>query len=134
MFRIAILVASLTVLGAFVGVSSAASGPMADAGLDQSVTVDTVVHLDGTGSNHPSGALSDYEWRIRTPDGRLIEPDCPDCERSQFTPSTVGRYEVTLTVAGPDGTRSSDSLYVYVEDAGPEVALSGSVHPTPTNL
>ena len=131
MFRLAILVAALTLLAVFVGVSSAASGPMADAGLDQSVTVDTVVHLDGTGSNHPDGPLSDYEWRIRTPDGRTIEPDCPDCERSQFTPSTVGRYEVTLTVAGPDGTRSTDSLYVYVEDAGPDVALSGQRNPDP---
>lgn len=131
MFRLAILVASLALLGAFVGVSSAAGGPMADAGLDQSVTVDTVVHLDGTGSNHPTGPLSDYEWRIRTPDGREIEPDCPHCERSQFTPSTVGRYEVTLTVAGPDGSRSTDSLYVYVEDAGPNVALSGQRTPDP---
>lgn len=131
MSRIAILVATLTLLGAFVGVSSAASGPMADVGLDQSVTVNTVVHLDGTGSNHPDGPLSDHEWHIRTPGGRTIEPDCPDCERSRFTPSTVGRYEVTLTVTGPDGARSTDSLYVYVEDAGPDVALSGQRNPDP---
>lgn len=131
MLRIAIVVASLAVLGIFTGVSTAASGPMADAGLDQTVSVETVVQLDGTGSGHPTGTLSDYEWRIQTPDGREIEPDCPDCERSQFTPTTVGRYEVTLTVTGPNGTQSTDSLYVYVQDAGPNVQLSGQRTPDP---
>ena len=131
MLRIAIVVAALAVLGVFTGVSTASSGPMADAGLDQTVSVETVVHLDGTGSSHPTETLSDYEWRIQTPDGREIEPDCPSCERSQFTPTTVGRYEVTLTVTGPNGTQSSDTLYVYVQDAGPNVRLSGEQTPDP---
>lgn len=131
MLRVAILAASLVGFGAFAGISVAAAGPMADAGLDQTVTIDTTVQLDGTGSAHPDGTLSVYEWTIRTPDGREIEPDCTDCERSQFTPSATGRYEVTLTVTGPDGDRSTDTLYVYVQDAGPDVELSGLRTPDP---
>lgn len=132
MLRTAMFAAILAVLVAFTGGSAAATGaPMADAGLDQTVTVETTVQLDGTGSAHPDGELSGYEWSIRTPDGRVIEPACADCDRTRFTPSTVGRYEVTLTVTGPDGAESTDTLYVYVEDAGPEVSLSGDRTPDP---
>jgi hypothetical protein len=132
MLRFAILAVTFALAGIVAGGSvAAAPGPMADAGLDQTVTVETTVQLDGTGSGHPDGPLSGYEWTIRTPDDRKIEPDCPDCERTQFTPSMVGRYEVTLTVTGPDGARSTDTLYVYVEDAGPDVSLSGERSPDP---
>lgn len=131
MLRVTILAGSLVAIGAFTGVSVAAGGPMADAGLDQTVTVETTVQLDGTGSGHPDGELSTYRWTIRTPDGREIETDCPDCERSQFTPSVVGRYQVNLTVTGPRGTQSTDTLYVYVQDAGPDVQLSGERTPDP---
>lgn len=81
MFRVAILVAALATFLVCAGGAAAADGPMADAGLDQTVTVETTVQLDGTGSSHPDGAIAEYEWTIRTPDGREIEPDCPDCER-----------------------------------------------------
>lgn len=132
MLRVAILAVTFAAAGILaLGPVAAASGPMADAGLDQTVTVETTVHLDGTGSGHPDGTLSEYEWTIRTPDGREIEPDCPRCARSQFTPSVVGRYAVTLTVTGPSGARSTDTLYVYVKDAGPDVDLSGDRTPDP---
>lgn len=38
---------------------------------------------------------------------------------------------MNLTVTGPDGARSTDTLYVYVEDAGPDVELSGDRTPDP---
>jgi hypothetical protein len=37
---------------------------MADAGLDQTVTDGTPVELDGSGSLHPDGQITAYEWSI----------------------------------------------------------------------
>lgn len=109
MFRAAILAVALATIVVCTGGAVADAGPMADAGLDQTVTVETTVQLDGTGSTHPGGTITAYEWTIRTTDGREIDPDCDDCERSQFTPSTVGRYTVNPTVTGPNGARSTDA-------------------------
>lgn len=131
MRQFAILVVSLAAIGGVSGAAVAASGPMADAGLDQTVSVETMVQLDGTGSTHPSGSITDYEWRVRTPDDREFEPECTDCERARFTPLLAGRYEVTLTVTGADGATATDTLYVDVRDAGPAVDLQGDRTPTP---
>lgn len=111
------------------GTAIAASGPMADAGLDQTVTVETAVQLDGTGSAHPDGDIRGYEWAIEAPDGSVIAPDCPSCERTQFTPEQAGRYEVTVTVRDDAGDTDADTLFVYVEDAGPSVDLAGETVP-----
>jgi hypothetical protein len=97
------------------GAATAGGGPMADAGLDQSVSVNTTVQLDATGSAHPDGEIEGYEWRIETPDGRDIAPECATCARTAFTPDTPGRYEVTVTVTGSEGETASDTLYVNVE-------------------
>ncbi|WP_348609507.1 PKD domain-containing protein [Halobaculum rarum] len=93
--------------------------PLADAGLDQHVERGTVVWLDGGGSLDPDGELVAHEWSIRTPDGREIEPNDPTAVSTTFTASTVGRYEVTLTVTDDHGVHRSDTLYVDVGD--PEV-------------
>jgi hypothetical protein len=120
------------------GVVAADEGPLAAAGLDQEVGVNTTVQLDGTGSSHPDGRIEGYEWSIETPDGRTTTPACRDCSRTRFTPRSVGRYDVTLTVTDEEGRTDSDTLYVYVEAAGPALALTGDTepavdHPTPYN-
>ncbi|MFT4885243.1 MAG: hypothetical protein ACI8U4_002765, partial [Natronomonas sp.] len=97
------------------GAATAGSGPMADAGLDQTVSVNTTVQLDATGSTHPNGEIESYEWRIETPDGRMIRPECRQCARTAFRPDTVGRYAVTVTVSDSEGETASDTLYVDVE-------------------
>lgn len=126
-----IVAAVLLMLPSVVGVA-AADAPMADAGLDQTVSVETTVYLDGTGSTHPDGDITAHEWTIRTPDGRTISPHCPTCARTQFPPTAPGRYEVTVEVIAADGQTATDTLYVYVNDAGPEVTLSGKRTPAPS--
>lgn len=108
--------------------------PLADAGLDQEVTKGATVLLDGTGSRDPDGRIERYRWTIRTPDNATVTPDCPGCARTRFTPSSVGRYRVTLTVTDDDGATSSDTLYVEVSPGtDPEVSISGPQQPTEGN-
>jgi hypothetical protein len=133
MKRLVLLLAVSLAFCGIVGTAAAADGPMADGGLDQTVTVDTTVQLDATGSTYPSGDIEAYRWEIDTPSGRQITPDCADCSRTSFVPTTPGRYEVNLTVIGDDGARSADTLYVYVNDAGPSVSVTGATTPEATN-
>ena len=88
--------------------------PLADAGLDQRVERGAVVWLDGGGSVDPDGEVVAYEWSIRTPAGETIRPEDPAASSTTFTPTAVGRYEVTLTVTDDDGATRSDTLYVDV--------------------
>ncbi|NHN58286.1 MULTISPECIES: PKD domain-containing protein [Halorussus] len=105
--------------------------PLADAGLDQDVTKGATVLLDGSGSRDTDGQIRRYEWSIRTPEGREIDPDCSDCARTRFTPTETGRYRVTLTVTDDDGANSSDTLFVAVSPGtDPSVSLSGPTRPT----
>jgi len=129
MKRYVILVAVLALVGGTSGVVVADGGPLADAGLDQEVPVDTTVQIDATGSSHPNGSIDSYEWSIETPDGRTIRPDCEDCPRTQFTPGQTGRYDVTVTVTDTEDRSNEDTLYVYVKAAGPAVTLDGPTEP-----
>ena len=123
------LLAAIVLSAGVAGVVAADEGPLAAAGLDQEVGVNTTVQLDGTGSSHPDGQIEGYEWTIETPDGRTMTPACRDCARTSFTPRSVGRYDVTLTVTDGEGRTDGDTLYVYVEEAGPTVELRGDAEP-----
>ena len=113
--------------GAFV---SGNEPPLADAGLDQEVTKGATVLLDGTGSRDPDGQLDQYRWMIRTPGNATITPACVDCPRTEFTPTEIGRYAVTLTVTDDEGATSSDTLYVDVSPgSSPKVSVSGPQQP-----
>ncbi|MWG33998.1 PKD domain-containing protein [Halomarina oriensis] len=104
-------VAPATALGSI----DRAGPPLADAGLDQSVTNGTTVFLDGSGSRAPDGRLVGYEWRIETPSGGSVTPHDGSAARTSFVPREIGRYAVTLTVTDDDGETATDTLYVDVE-------------------
>lgn len=79
MLSVVIFGAVLATIFVCTGGAAATGGPMADAGLDQTVTVETTVQLDGTGSSAPDGAIAGYEWTIRMPQGlirKLILKEC----------------------------------------------------------
>jgi len=106
--------------------------PEADAGLDQQVPVGTTVLLDATGSYDPDGTITDYVWRIETPNGDTIEPACATCPRTRFPATSEGTYDVTLTVTDDDDATRTDSLYVTVTpDDEPTVDLTGPRATTP---
>jgi hypothetical protein len=100
--------------------------PLADAGLDQSVSQGSTVLLDGGGSRDPDGEIVSYSWNITAPGGSSVAPDCRTCERTQFVAAQRGVYEVSLIVTDDDGARSSDTLYVTVgSGSGLSVTLAG---------
>jgi len=106
--------------------------PLADAGLDQEVSVNATVYLDASGSRDPDGHIDSYEWSIERPDGHHIEPACEDCARTEFRVTMNGTYEVTVTVTDDDGATSSDTLYVQASEIeGPSVELSGPTAVSP---
>ena len=102
--------------------------PLADAGLDQTVPLETTVYLDGGGSRSPDGELVNYEWEIERPDGTTSAPACltGECVRATFLPTETGVYAVTLTVTDDEGETAADTLYVTVTDnAPPSATLTG---------
>ncbi|WP_143052211.1 PKD domain-containing protein [Halobacterium jilantaiense] len=114
------------------GIATANEAPLPDAGLDQTVTRGATVHLDAGGSRDPDGRITDYDWRVETPNGSTTEPDCGDCERTQFQAASVGEYTVTLTVTDDDGATATDTLYVRVDPGEPpSVSLAGPTQLSP---
>ncbi|WP_431357783.1 PKD domain-containing protein [Haloarcula marina] len=110
------VVAVLAVTAATGGVAASDNAaPLAEAGLDQTVTQGTTVYLDANGSRDPDGAISAVSWTIHEPDGDAVAPDCRTCRQTRFRPDAVGRYTVSLSVTDDDGATRSDSMYVTVE-------------------
>ena len=124
-----VAIVGVLAIAAVGGIAAAESGPLADAGLDQEVGVNTTVQLDGTGSSHPDGTIDGYEWSIETPAGARTTPACTDCGRTSFRPTEPGRYNVTVIVTDSEGRSEADTLYVYVKDYGPTVRLDGDTDP-----
>lgn len=122
------LVVNAVLIGGMTGTVAASDneGPLADAGLDQSVTVNATVYLDATGSRDPDGEIAEYEWRLERPDGNYMTPDCETCARTSFVVRDSGTYNATVTVTDEEGATETDTLRVHVASSdGPSVTLSG---------
>ena len=104
------------------GAVTASGGPLADAGLDQTVDQHSRVYLDAGGSVAPDGEIESYEWVIERPDGSTMNPDCATCAQTSFVADTAGEYAVTVTVTDDSGATAEDTLYVTVRDVDPPTA------------
>jgi PKD repeat protein len=83
--------------------------PVADAGPDQTVDRDTVVHFDGSGSTDNVG-IGDYSWDFDSGDG--IQQDAAGVTSHMYT--ELGSYIVTLTVTDTSGNTDNDTCMVMV--------------------
>ncbi|MDS0280867.1 PKD domain-containing protein [Haloarcula onubensis] len=122
------LLVAVTLVLVTTGSAAAAdnTAPLADAGVDQTVAVNSTVYLDANGSVDPDGQIASVAWAIETPGGGTVSPACADCRRTEFDATAVGQYTVTLTVTDDDGATRSDTLYVTASTpGGPDVSLSG---------
>lgn len=88
--------------------------PVADAGLDQTVTVGEEVTFDGSDSSDDIG-IENYTWTFTYDDEEKelygVNPT--------FTFDIVGAYNVTLTVMDDDSQTDSDWMFVTVQDVVP---------------
>ncbi len=84
------------------------TGPVADAGDDQSVVEGDEVTLDASKSSDNDGEIVSYSWV--TSNGTVVSTE------SSFSKSdlSIGTYTLTLTVTDNDGASDSDSVVITV--------------------
>lgn len=76
----------------------------------EEVIPQTVLHLDGTQSFAPFGAVTNWDWSVQAPDGSVetFVPTATD-PRPVFQANVVGAYTYTLRVRDASGTYSCES-------------------------
>ncbi len=96
--------------------------PVADAGPDQSVTVEDTVTLDGTGSSDPNDDTLTYSWTLTAPadSGSSAALDDPTSATPSFTADVAGDYLAELTVDDGNGNSDTDTVTVTAEEAASE--------------
>ena len=100
---------------------AASNTPVANAGPDQIVEVNTQVSLDGRSSSDADGDELTYSWKLT--EGSGVSLSDPTAVQPAFTPSTAGSYKFVLEVH--DGKDSSDPDEVEIlVDTRPE-AVAG---------
>ncbi len=107
-------------------VSTTNSAPVADAGADQSGTVNTVIHLDGSTSSDVDGNALTYQWSFSSkPTTSTATLTNATTVTPQFTIDKPGTYVVQLIVN--DGTVASapDTVTISTVNSKP-VANAGA--------
>jgi hypothetical protein len=94
--------------------------PIANAGPDQTVTVGTLVTLNGSQSSDPDGDPITFQWRfVSIPEGSAATLTDADKAQATFTPDVAGEYILSLTVTDPKGATGSDTVKVTARPAPP---------------
>lgn len=102
--------------------TTANSAPVADAGVDQEVTVGDQVALDAAASSDADGDPLTYSWQFSSlPEGSSTQLVNADQQIATFTPDSAGTYVVRLSVN--DGQVDSDPDTVSVTAAAPPPSL-----------
>ena len=91
------------------------SPPVANAGADQTVDVQTAVNLDGSASFDPEGSSVTYNWAITSkPVGSITQQTSTSAASSGFFADVPGDYTIQLTITDALGAASNDQLTVSV--------------------
>lgn len=111
--------------------------PVANAGSDQSVSVGTVVTLDGSASSDANGDTLNYQWALTVrPAGSTAVLSDTGAVKPTFRADVAGSYTATLTVSDGKSTSAPDTVSVVastanaapVANAGPDQSVvTGSV-------
>ena len=98
---------------------SADQPPLADAGLDQSVTAGSLVDLHGEGSSDPEGGSLSYRWQQT--EGAPVSLTGGDTATPSFAAPSPAADEIlgfTLTVTDDEGEIDSDMVRVEIRAPG----------------
>lgn len=97
--------------------------PIADAGADRTVDVQTEVTLDGRGSTDPDSDPLTYLWRFVTrPAGSTSIVNSAESVSASFTPDITGDYTLELTVSD-GGFSTSDRVTISALPVVPVAAV-----------
>ncbi len=106
-------------------VSTTNSPPVANAGADQSVPLDGVVVLDGSGSSDADGDPLTYFWQIvGQPVASTATLDDPTLVMPSFVADQPGQYVVELVVDDGMATSAPDTVVIDTLNS-PPVAAAG---------
>lgn len=108
-----------------VTVNATNSAPTANAGVDQDVSVGTVVRLDGSGSTDPDGDALSYSWSQVS--GPSVALSSATAQSPTFTAASVGTYVFQLVVSDGKVSSTADQVTVRAVSANtPPVADAGA--------
>jgi hypothetical protein len=107
-------------------VSTTNSAPVAEAGSDQSGTVGTVIHLDGSQSSDVDGNPLTYQWSfVSKPTTSTATLTTPASVTPQFTIDKPGTYVVQLIVNDGTVASAADTVTISTLNSKP-VANAGT--------
>ena len=99
--------------------------PIANAGPDQNVPVNSVVQLNGSGSSDPEHATLSYSWVLNTrPSGSAAALSAANVVSPTFTADRPGTYIAQLVVNDGLVNSSSDTVTITTQNQSP-VANAG---------
>lgn len=122
-----LIASSLVVTACNLSNSSGNTAPVADAGVDQSVSTGTTVELDASGSSDADGDSLSYSWSaISTPTGSIAVLDSLVSATPTFTADLDGTYSFEVAVSdGTDTVTDQVTVTATTSTAGSAVSTKG---------
>lgn len=105
--------------------------PIANAGADQTVAINSLVTLDGTAASDADGDPLTYQWSfVSVPSGSSVVLAQDTQPNPTFTPDKPGQYVVELLVNDGHVNSNPDQVVISTENSAP-VAEAGSSQTAP---
>ena len=107
-------------------IKSKTTVPIANAGDNQNVLVNTSVTLDGSSSSDPSSLPLTYTWSVVSGPSSVTLSDI-NAIKPTFTPDAVGEYEISLIVNNGSKNSVADTVLITANPLGnlPPIANAG---------
>lgn len=107
-------------LPATVTITTGNSPPIADAGVDQSVLVHSIVTLNGRGSQDADGNNLTFQWMLAgRPVGSTVTLLNPTFARPTLVPDVPGNYVATLVVSDGLASSAPDTVVITAQAPAP---------------